>query len=170
MVCSCSAFIWQDNIPPACATQVVTLRLSFRIYPTKLHTICGHNRMMHDEHALCLYPAKWHTVYEQKHERPWARHSSSIWWPHILPVSEQTRGHDKHTIRQLSVHTTYFLSAKTPVMMGTSISIQPMSRRTSCGWIHRTPSGLLSGSILWDHSPTVGANTRMQNGYAILDL
>ena len=62
---------------------------------------------------LCLYPAKLHTDYEQKHEeRPWAQHSSSIWWPHILPVSEQTRGYDKHIARHLSVHITYILSTK----------------------------------------------------------
>ena len=113
MVYSCSAFIWQDNIPPACSTQVVTLRLSFRIHLTKLHTICEHNQMMHDEHApLSLSCEITYGLWAEDGERPWAQHFLSVWWPYILHVSKKTRGHNKHITCHLSVHITYFLLAE----------------------------------------------------------
>ena len=128
-----------------------------------------------------------YNLWAQPDDAWWARSFVSIPRNYIRTMSRNTRRDHEHSILHLSDDLTYFLLAnkqgdmisisfviylftshtfcrqKTLVMMDTSISIQPMSRRTSCGRIHRTPSGLLSGSVWWDHSPTVGANTRMQN-------
>ena len=135
-----------------------------------------------------------YNLWAQPDDAWWARSFVSIPRNHIRAINRNTRRDHEHSILHLSDDLTYFLLAnkqgdtisisfsiylftshtfcrrKTSVMMGTSISIQPMSRHTSCGRIHRTSSGLLSGSIWRDHSPTVDANTRMQNKHAILDL
>ena len=135
-----------------------------------------------------------YNLWAQPDDAWWARSFVSIPRNYVRIMSRNTSRDHEHSILHLSDDLTYFLLAnkqgdtisisfviylfishtfcrwRTPVMMGTSISIQPMSRRTSFGRIHRTPSGLLSRSVWCNHSPTVGANTRMKNEHAILDL
>ena len=108
MIYSCSAFIWQDNIPPACATQVVTLRLSFHIYPTKLHTICGHNRMMHDEHVSIPRNDIRTISRNTRRDHEYSILHLSDDYTYLLLTNKQY----KHIIRHLSAHITYFLSAE----------------------------------------------------------